>query len=109
MRNPMSMIALVFAMILCLLLGLAVVGVVAIPARREGRDVLTPRGEDVVSRVKERTEAAATVAKGRTGDLVSSTKAKGRTGDLVSTPKAKVADPAARRDADQTKETREAT
>ena len=96
MRNHMSMIALVFAMILCLLLGLAVVGVVAIPARREGRDVLTPRGEDVVSRVKERTEAAATVAKGRTGDLVSSTKAK-------------AADPAARRDADQTKETREAT
>jgi hypothetical protein len=96
MRHPMSMIALVFAMILCLLLGLAVVGVVAIPARREGRDVLTPRGEEVVSRVKERTEAAATVAKGKTGDLVSSTKAK-------------VADPAARRDADQTGETREAT
>ncbi|MDQ6716555.1 MAG: hypothetical protein M3Z83_10650 [Actinomycetota bacterium] len=58
------MTALVFAMILCLVLGMAVVGVVAIPARREGRDVLTPRGEDVVNRVKERTESVA-VARGR--------------------------------------------
>lgn len=59
MRDAMTMIALVFAMILCLVLGLAVVGVVAIPARREGRDVLTPRGEDVVNRAKERTAAVA--------------------------------------------------
>ncbi len=55
----MTMIALVFAMILCLVLGLAVVGVVAIPARREGRDMLTPRGEGVVNRAKERTAAVA--------------------------------------------------
>ncbi len=93
------MIALVFAMILCLLLGLAVVGLVAIPARRDGRDVLTARGEEVVSRVKERTGAVATVAK-RTGDGVSSTKA---------VSEAESAKPAVRHDADSAGGTREAT
>lgn len=96
MRNPRTMIALVFAMILCLLLGLAVVGLVAIPARRDGRDVLTPRGEEVVSRVRERTEAATTIAKERTGDLVSSTRAK-------------TTEQAARHDAESAVENREAT
>ena len=35
-----------------------VVGMVAVPARREGRDVLTDRGEAVVGALKDRTEAA---------------------------------------------------
>jgi len=96
MRDPRTMIALVFAMILCLLLGLAVVGLVAIPARRDGRDVLTARGEEVVSRVRERTEAATTIAKEKTGDLVSSTRARN-------------AEQPARQDAEPAVETREAT
>ena len=70
------MIALVFAMIVCLVLGLAVVAVVAIPARREGRGVLTARGEDVVTRVRERTESVTSAARDRTSDLVSSPRAK---------------------------------
>ena len=70
------MIALVFAMIVCLVLGLAVVAVVAIPARREGRDVLTARGEDVDTRVRERTEAVTSAAREKTGDLVGSARPK---------------------------------
>lgn len=68
------MIALVLAMLVVVGLGMAVVGAVAIPARREGRDVLTPRGEEVVGRVKERTEHVAAATRERTEDLVSSTK-----------------------------------
>lgn len=64
-----AMTALVLAMILCLGLGLAVVGVVAVPARREGREVLTAKGEKVVERVKECTETVAAVTKGRTDRL----------------------------------------
>jgi len=90
------MIALVFAMILCLLLGLAVVGLVAIPARREGRDVLTARGEEVVSRVKVRTDAATAGSSEKTGDLVTSTRPT-------------VTDPAHRPDVDTEAGTREAT
>ena len=70
------MIALVFAMIVCLVLGLAVVAVVAIPARREGRDILTARGEDVVTRVRGRTESVTSAARAKTGDLASSTRTK---------------------------------
>ena len=52
------MTALILAMLLCLGLAVAVVGMVAVPARREGRDVLTDRGEAVVGALKDRTEAA---------------------------------------------------
>ena len=68
------MITLVLAMLVCLLLGLAVVLAVAVPARREGRDFLTPKGEEVVARVKERTETVATATRERTTDFVSATK-----------------------------------
>lgn len=50
------MTALIFGMLLCLALALAVVALVAVPARREGRDVLTAHGEDVVSALRDRTE-----------------------------------------------------
>ncbi len=58
------MTALVLTMLIVLFLGLAVVLAVAVPAQREGRDVLTPRGEHVVARVRERTEGLAATAKG---------------------------------------------
>ena len=70
------MTALVIAMILCLLVGLAVVLAVAVPARRAGRDLLTAHGEDVVARVKERTDHVATSARKRTGGLLSTAKDK---------------------------------
>ncbi len=77
------MAALVFAMIVCLLLGLAVVLAVAVPARREGKDLLTPQGERVVARVRERTESVATATKERTEGVLST--AKDKVGDVLPT------------------------
>jgi hypothetical protein len=45
---------------------------VAIPARREGRDLLTPKGEEVVSRVRERTGSAMDAARDKVADVTSS-------------------------------------
>ncbi|HET7763128.1 MAG TPA: hypothetical protein VFL46_12260 [Phycicoccus sp.] len=52
------MLAVVLGMLLCLALALAVLVVVAVPARRSGRDVLTERGEEVVDALRERGQAA---------------------------------------------------
>jgi hypothetical protein len=46
------MFALVFGMLVCLVGGMVVVGFVLAQARRDGREVLTPRGEEVVDRVR---------------------------------------------------------
>jgi len=51
-----GMTALIFAMVLCVGLAVAVVALVAIPARREGRDLLTDRGERALDRVKDRAD-----------------------------------------------------
>jgi len=64
------MFILVLGMLVSVILAVAVVGLVAIPARREGRDVLTPRGEEVVSRVRERTGAAVGTAREKTGEAI---------------------------------------
>jgi hypothetical protein len=58
------MTALIVAMLLCVGLAVAVVALVAIPARREGRDLLTARGERVVEKVKDRTEVVIVKAEG---------------------------------------------
>ena len=50
------MTALVLATLLCMGLALAVVALVAVPARREGRDLLTARGEEVVGALRERSD-----------------------------------------------------
>ena len=52
------MTALVLGMLFCLALAIAVVLLVAIPARREGRDVLTSRGEDVVDSMRSVADSA---------------------------------------------------
>ena len=65
------MVVLIVGMLLCLILAVAVVGLVAIPARREGRDVLTPKGEEVVSRVREKTESAFGAARDKVVDVTS--------------------------------------
>ena len=70
------MAALVLTMVVCLLLGLAVVLAVAVPARREGTDLLTPRGEEVVARVRERTEHVASATKERTEEVLATAKDK---------------------------------
>lgn len=48
------MFALVFGMMICLAIAMVVVGLVALPARRDGREVLTSRGEELVGAVKDR-------------------------------------------------------
>lgn len=48
------MLWLVGALFLCLALAGVVVGLVAVPARREGRQVLTERGEQMLTSVTER-------------------------------------------------------
>ena len=65
------MFVLIFGMLVCLVLAVAVVALVAIPARREGRDVLTPKGEEVVSKVREKTEAAIVVTREKVADVTS--------------------------------------
>lgn len=52
------MVALILGMLVCLALALAVVALVAVPAHRAGRDVLTERGEDVVGALKDKTDSA---------------------------------------------------
>ena len=64
------MVALICGMLLSVVLAVAVVGLVAIPARREGRDLLTPKGEEVVSRVRERTGSAVGTAREKTGEAM---------------------------------------
>ena len=52
------MFALVFGMLVCLVGGMVVVGFVVAQARRDGRDLLTSRGEDVVSKVRTSRESS---------------------------------------------------
>lgn len=63
-----SMTAMIVGLMICLLLSIAVMGLVAIPARREGREILTARGERVVVKVREGADGAAN----RTSGLISS-------------------------------------
>ena len=61
------MFVLVLGMTLSVGLAVAVVCVVAVPARRQGRDMLTPKGEDMVSQVREKTGSVVETARERTG------------------------------------------
>ena len=47
------MVAVVVGMLFCVGLAVAVMALVAVPARREGRDVLTERGEDVLGSIRD--------------------------------------------------------
>ena len=62
--------ALIVGMLLCVVLAVAVVALVAIPARRQGREVLTPKGDEVVSRVREVTGSAVATTREKTGEAV---------------------------------------
>lgn len=50
------MLWLILALVVCVALASAVLGMVAVPARREGRPLLTERGERVVNSVSDRTD-----------------------------------------------------
>lgn len=63
------MTVLIVGMLTALLIAGVVVALVAIPAWREGRKVLTPQGEQIVQAAKERTVDAVDAAKERIGDL----------------------------------------
>ena len=65
------MIVLVLGMLVSVVLAVAVVGLVAIPARREGRDLLTPKGEEVVALVRDKTGEAMVAARDKVADVTS--------------------------------------
>jgi len=48
------MTTVIVGMLVALLLALGVVALVAVPARREGREVLTPQGEQLVQQARDR-------------------------------------------------------
>ena len=81
------MVILIVGMLLSLLLAVAVVGLVAIPARRQGRDLLTPRGEEVVSRVRERTGSAMDAAREKVAEVTASKDEVTTSNDETTSPK----------------------
>jgi hypothetical protein len=85
------MVVLVVGMLLCLALAVVVVGLVAVPARREGRDILTPRGEEVVAKVVEATGAAVETAVEKSAEVTQA--AVEKTGEVLSSAKDKATDP----------------
>jgi len=64
------MFVLLVGMLVSIALGVATLCMVAVPARREGREVLTPKGEDVVSLVREKTGDALETAREKTGEAL---------------------------------------
>ena len=62
------MLVLVAGMLLSVGLAVAVVCIVAVPARREGRDMLTPKGEEMVTLVREKTGDAFDTGREKTGE-----------------------------------------
>ena len=58
------MTAMIVGLLLCLVFAIAVMALVAIPARREGREILTARGERVVVKVRATTDGATRRASG---------------------------------------------
>jgi hypothetical protein len=63
------MTTVIVGMLLVLLLSLGVVALVAVPARRQGRELLTPEGEALVQSARERTVGVVGAARDRVADL----------------------------------------
>ncbi len=61
------MTAIIVGLLLCLALSIAVMATVFVPARREGREILTARGERVVVRVRMSADNAAKSTSGLIG------------------------------------------
>ncbi len=64
------MTVLIFGMLVTLLIAGVVVAAVAVPAYREGRDVLSPEGEQLMQSARERTVEAVGTARERVGERV---------------------------------------
>lgn len=64
------MTVLIFGMLVTLLLAGVVVAAVAVPAFREGRDVLSPEGEQLMQSALDRTVEAVGTAREKVGDRV---------------------------------------
>ena len=60
----------VLGMLLSVGLAVVVLFVVAVPARRQRRNMLTPKAEDLVSQVRDRTGEALETAREKTGDVI---------------------------------------
>ena len=73
------MTTVIVAMFIALALALVVVALVAVPARRAGRDLLTPQGEQLVQNARERTAEAAGAARDKTVEVAEA--ARGRVTD----------------------------
>lgn len=56
--------AMIVALLICLVLSIAVMALVTIPARRQGREILTAKGERVVVKVRATTDTATSKASG---------------------------------------------
>ncbi|GAB3599893.1 hypothetical protein GCM10027446_32310 [Angustibacter peucedani] len=63
------MTTVIVGMLIAVLIAAVVVALVAVPARREGRDILTPQGEQLVQAARERTVDAVGAARDKVGDL----------------------------------------
>lgn len=72
------MTTVVVGMLVALALSLVVVALVAVPARRDGRDVLTPQGEQLVQSALERTTEAAVAARDKTAEVAGAARDKVR-------------------------------
>jgi hypothetical protein len=64
------MTVLIFGMLVTLLIAGVVVAAVAVPAYREGRDVLSPEGEQLMQAARDRTVEAVDTARERVGERV---------------------------------------
>jgi hypothetical protein len=63
------MLTVIIGMLVALALAAVVLALVAVPARRAGRGVLTPEGEQLVIHARERTVEAMGSARERVGEL----------------------------------------
>lgn len=82
---------LIIGMLVTLLLAGAVVAAVAIPAHREGRELLTPQGEQLVLSARERTVEVVEAARDKVGEKVSDLAERlpvNRSGDTAQAPDA---------------------
>ncbi len=77
------MVAVVVGMLFCVGLAVAVMALVAVPARRAGRDVLTERGEDVFGSIR---DSRLTPGRGAEGGSTESTDPTDAAGAADDTP-----------------------
>jgi hypothetical protein len=63
------MLTVILGMLVALVLAAVVLALVAVPARQQGRELLTSQGEEIVSQALERTVGAMGAARERVGDL----------------------------------------